>query len=77
MLGRGEKNKEPNKNTDLLSFGALSGEVFSVVVLLELSKRIVRKLSLYVIIMEFSLMKFASWDQCIKTQMNQKHLLFQ
>lgn len=45
--------KQPNYNTGMLPFGALSGQVFSVLVLLELNKMIVRKLSLCLIIMEF------------------------
>lgn len=42
-----------NKNTYMLSSGALFGAVSSVLLLLELNKKIVRKLSLHVIITEF------------------------
>lgn len=75
MLGRGEKNKEPNKNIDMLSFGALSGEASSVLVLLELDG--CKEAESLCNNNEVSLMKFASWDQCVKAEMNQKHLLFQ
>lgn len=49
---RGKKQRTKRKHW-YASFGALSGQVFSVLVLLELNKMIVRKLSLCVIIMEF------------------------
>lgn len=75
MLGRGEKNKEPNKNIDMLSFGALSGEASSVLVLLELDD--CKEAESLCNNNGVSLMKFASWDQCVKAEVNQKHLLFQ
>lgn len=75
MLGRGEKNKESNKNIDMLSFGALSGEASSVLVLLELDD--CKEVESLCNNNGVPLMKFASWDQCVKAKMNQKHLLFQ